>query len=190
MILSRLAALWRRFARSTKGTACVELAVATPVFITLMLGGVDLTRYVLAAQKTERVAATIADLVSQSERLKESDLADLFNVTTFVMEPFDTSGTVQVLVSAINNPSGTAKVAWQRSWGGLANGSTFGTEGSNAVLPTGMIVRQGETTLGAEVFFNFEALFLPDLFPDATLYRRAIFRPRFSNLDTIEVYIE
>ncbi len=187
MMLRRLSVLLRRLGSCRKGMACVEMAVATPIFVTLILGGVDATRYVLAAQKSERTAATIADLVSQAERLKESDIADLFKITYHVMEPFSVDGSsIQVLVTAINNPSGTATIAWQRSWGGAANGSTFGTAGSTATLPEGMVVRQGETALGAEVFFEFEPMFLPDVFSAATLYRRAIFRPRFSNLDSIE----
>lgn len=184
-MVTRLKSDLHRLRQSQSGTVCIELAVATPIFTSLMLGGVDATRYVLVGQKTERAAASIADLVSQAENIKESDLADLFNVAGLVMAPFVTDGRMQVLVTCINNPSGTAKIAWQRSWGGTANGSAFGVQGGNATLPGTLIVRTGETTLATEVFYDYESVFVPVLFPDATFYRWSVFRPRFSNLDTI-----
>ena len=79
----------RRLKRDRLGTVAVEMAVATPVVIGLLLSGVEVTRYVLLNQKIERATATMADLVSQSETLSEGGLVNLFAATAYVMDPFD-----------------------------------------------------------------------------------------------------
>ena len=56
----------RRLKRDRRGTLAVEMAVATPVVIGLLLSGIEVTRHVLLNQKIERASATMADLVSQN----------------------------------------------------------------------------------------------------------------------------
>ena len=55
-----------RLKRDRRGILAVEMAIATPVVIGLLLSGIEVTRYVLLNQKIERASATMADLVSRS----------------------------------------------------------------------------------------------------------------------------
>ncbi len=177
----------RRLKRDRRGTLAVEMAVATPVVIGLLLSGVEVTRYVLLNQKIERASATMADLVSQSETLSEGGLVNLFAATAYVMDPFDLVADGQLVVSSISATNGNpARINWQRAFGGGSGGSSaFGIEGGNANLPVGFVVRDNETVVFTEVFYDYVPAFMGTELVARNLYNYAVFRPRFSSLATI-----
>ena len=173
----------RRLKRDRRGTLAIEMAVAAPVVIGLLLSGIEVTRYVLLNQKIERASATMADLVSQSETLSEGGLVNLFSATAYVMDPFDLAADGQLVVSSISgNP---ARVNWQRSFGGGGGGSACGVEGGTASLPAGFVVRDNETVVVAEVFYDYVPAFMGTQLVSRRLYNYAVFRPRFSSLETL-----
>jgi hypothetical protein len=178
--------LIRRFGRNERGNFLIELAFAMPVMMALVLTGVEFTRYLLINQKLERTSATIADLVSQSHGMSEGEMANLFSATDMIMEPFNLSADGAVVVSSIGtNSSAPARINWQRSYGGGSGGSEFGSQGDVADLPTGLVVREGETMVAAEAFYDYEPIIFQDILEARTLYRWAVFRPRFSALNDI-----
>ena len=176
-----------RLKRDRRGTLAVEMAIATPVVIGLLLSGIEVTRYVLLNQKIERASATMADLVSQAETLSEGGLANLFSATAYVMDPFDLVAEGQLVVSSISGDDGDddARINWQRSFGGGSGGSAFGVEGGTANLPAGFVVRENETVVVTEVFYDYVPAFMGTQLVSRTLYNYAVFRPRFSSLETI-----
>ncbi len=174
--------------RDRRGTLAIEMAMATPVVIGLLLSGIEVTRYVMINQKIERASATMADLVSQAETLSEGGLANLYAATTYVMEPFDLAAEGRVVVSSISGDE--ARINWQRSFGAGSGASAFGVEGGTASLPAGFVVRENETVVVTEVFYGFQPMFfdtplLRTQLVAAELYSYAVFRPRFSSLTTI-----
>ena len=182
----------RRLKRDGRGTVVVEIAVATPVVIGLLLSGVEITRYVLLNQKIERATATMADLVSQSETLSEGGLANLFAATAYVMDPFDLEAEGRLVVSSISATNGNpARINWQRVFGAGGGsgpgkgGSAFGKEGDVATLPAGFVVRDNETVLFTEVFYDYVPAFMGTQLVSRSLYNYAVFRPRFSSLATL-----
>jgi hypothetical protein len=178
--------LIRRFGRNERGNFLIELAFAMPVMMALVLTGVEFTRYLLINQKLERTSATIADLVSQSHGMSEGEMANLFSATDMIMEPFNLSADGAVVVSSIGtNSSAPARINWQRAYGGGSGGSEFGSQGDVADLPTGLVVREGETMVAAEAFYDYEPIIFQDILEARTLYRWAVFRPRFSALNDI-----
>lgn len=169
------------------GNVAVEFALCLPVLMLLMLGSAEMARFVILHQKVDRVAVTTSDLVSRAETIKESELDDIFAAAELVAQPFDLAALGIVIVSAITNVDGSgARVAWQRSGGGSAtHNSQIGTQGGAAALSADFEVRQGETAIIAEVFYDFEP-FLSELIVDPqTLYRRAHHRPRLGTLTEI-----
>ena len=60
--------------------------------------------------------------------------------------------------------------------------SAIGTEDAQPILPTGMVVREGENIIAAEVVFHYEPLFGSIVYNEKTLRSSAYTRPRFSNL--------
>ena len=181
-----------RLKRDRRGTLAVEMAIVMPVVIGLLLSGVEVTRYVLLNQKIERASATMADLVSQSETLTEGGLANLFSATAYVMDPFDLAADGRLVVSSISATNGNpARINWQRVFGAGGGsgpgkgGSAFGKEGSPASLPAGFVVRDNETVVVTEVFYDYVPAFMGTQLVSRSLYNYAVFRPRFSSLATL-----
>jgi Flp pilus assembly protein TadG len=184
----RRGALRRVLARCTAGNVAVEFALALPVLLLMMLGSAEMARFVILHQKLDRVATTISDLVSRAETISESQIEDIFNAAGEVAEPFDLANLGVVVVSSITNADGEgAVIAWQRSGGGsYSAASELGVAGDEPNLPDGFVVREGETAIIAEVFYDFSP-FLSELIVDPqVIHRSAHHRPRLGTLEEVD----
>lgn len=178
-----------RFGRPCdQGNVVVEFALALPVLLLMLLASAELGRFVLLNQKIDRVAITMSDLVARAETINETELDDIFNAAAHVAEPFDLNGSGRVIISSVTNADGEgATIAWQRSGGGsFIKVSEVGAEGETADLPGDFAVREGETAIVSEVFFDFEPFLSEIIVSPRVVYRRAHHRPRLGTLDTIE----
>ena len=168
------------------GNVAVEFALCLPILILLMLGSAEMARFVILHQKVDRVAVTTSDLVSRAETINQSQLDDIFEAADLVAQPFDLASLGVVIVSAVINNGSGAKIAWQRSGGGSAeHSSQIGTQGAAATLSADFDVREGETAIIAEVFYDFEPFLSELIVQPQTLYRRAHHRPRLGTLTEI-----
>jgi Flp pilus assembly protein TadG len=169
------------------GNVAVEFALTLPVLMLLVLGSAEMARFVILHQKVDRVAVTTSDLVARAETIKESELEDIFVAADFVAQPFDLPNLGIVIVSAITNEDGDGPtVAWQRSGAGTASHtSQIGVEGGAATLFADFEVREGETAIIAEVFYDFEPFLSELIVEPQTPYRRAHHRPRLGTLEEI-----
>ena len=177
-----------RLARCAAGNIAVEFALAVPVVLFLMLGSAEMARFVLLHQKMDRVATTVSDLVARAETINQSQIDDIFMAVGQVADPFDLATQGVVIVSSITNPDGTgATIAWQRSGAGTYSAtSELGGEGDVPVLPEDFVVREGETAIISEVYYDF-APFLSELIVEPqVVYRNAHHRPRLGTLEDIE----
>lgn len=174
--------------RHDRGNVVIEFALALPILFLMLLASAELGRFVLLNQKIDRVAITMSDLVARAETIREDDLDDIFSAAAHVAEPFDLGGRGRVVISSVVNTDGNgATVAWQRAGGGsFIQASEVGTEGANADLPNDFEVREGETAIVSEVFFDFEPFLSELIVAPRVVYRRAHHRPRLGTLDTIE----
>lgn len=187
--------MFRRFTRKCRalwddrgGASLIELGFAMPILVTLLLGGVEIARYVLLHQKLDRVSSSIADLVSQAETISVPDLQNIFDAAQFVAKPFDLPASGTVIVSSVSNPIGTpgTKVNWQKSGAGnIPATSQVGAPGSAATLPRGFTVADGQTIIIAEVFFDYAPWILGEFTQANQIYHRALFRPRYGGLTTL-----
>lgn len=176
---------WSEFCNDRSGASLIELGFAMPILVTLMLGGVEIARYVLLHQKLDRVSSSIADLVSQAETISVPDLQNIFDAAQFVAKPFDLPASGTVIVSSVSNPLGSAgtKVNWQKSGAGnIPATSQVGAAGGAATLPAGFTVADGQTIIIAEVFFDYVPWILGDFTSANQIYHRALFRPRYGGL--------
>ena len=179
---------WPRLLRCAAGNVAVEFALSVPVILLMMLGSAEMARFVILHQKMDRVATTISDLVSRAETITESQIDDIFTAAGQVAEPFDLASLGVVIVSSVTNADGTgATIAWQRSGGGSYSASSdLGGEGDEPNLPDGFEVREGETAIIAEVFYDFSP-FLSELIVEPQLiHRSAHHRPRLGTLEEID----
>lgn len=175
-----------------RGTLLVELAMAMPILVAIMLGGFEISRYVLLHQKLDRTVTTVGDLIAQATVLTEADIDNVFEAVQYVFSPFELGDIGVVIVSSIGRSGeDPPHINWQRSGGGtLSTSSYIGVEGGDATLPAGFTIEAGETVIVAEVFYEFSPLMWPNAFAGTALsdvfYHRAFFRPRLAPLDTIE----
>ena len=187
--LSRIARGWLRrpkgLGRNERGAFIVELAVATPVLLMLLLTGIEFTRFVLVNQKVERTSASLDDLVAQSAVVNEAGMSSLFQPAKFVMDPFDVAADGRLVVTSVAASGGPARIKWQRTYGAGDGDSAFGTEGAVASLPDGLVVRDGENVILCEAFFRYRPLVFQDVIEETTVSRFSVFRPRYGSLDTI-----
>jgi len=178
----------RRLLACRAGNVAVEFGLAVPVLMMMMLASVELARFVILNQKLDRVASSVSDLVARAETIKESELQDIFAAVSEVASPFDIADLGVVIVSSVTNLDGSGPViAWQRSGAGSYSAtSKIGGEGDNANLPADFEVRNGETAIIAEVYFDF-APFLSELIVEPrVVYHTAHFRPRLGTLEEID----
>jgi Flp pilus assembly protein TadG len=175
-------------ARCAAGNVAVEFALSVPVLLFLMLGSAEMARFVLLHQKMDRVATTVSDLVARAETISESQIDDIFTAAGQVADPFDLAALGVVFVSSVNNPDGEgATIAWQRSGGGSYSASSeLGAEGDTPNLPPDFEVREGETAIISEVFYDFSPFLSEMIVQPRVIYRNAHHRPRLGTLEEIE----
>lgn len=185
----RLRRLATRFAREARGAVLTEFAMAFPILVVLVLGGFEIGRYVLLQQKLQSVAVETADLIAQAETISGTEVDNILVAVDHIMTPFDLGDRGVVIVTSVgatgNNPP---MVNWQRSGGGTANAtSKLGVPGTTATLPSGFVVRAGESVIVSEVFYDYEPLLAMNLIPlpSGQLYNESLYRPRFGTLASL-----
>jgi len=168
---------------NTRGGVMIEFAFAMPLLITLLLGGVELGRYVLLHQKLDRTAMTVSDLVARVTSVTPTDLDTVLTAADLVMSPFEFSDKGVVIISAVKklSPSGSPKVIWQRSGAGsLTVTSTLGVEGGNATIDDPDLVDDIQGIVVGETYYEYSPWFIT-MIPSSTIRHVAYFRPRLSN---------
>ncbi len=86
----------KHFLRNESGMAYLEFAICLPFILALLMGSVEVTRYILITQKVEKTAVTISDVVSQGSFISRADLDNIILASGQVMQPytFSTGGYV------------------------------------------------------------------------------------------------
>ena len=171
------------------GSILVETALVVPILLLIIMGSIEVGRYVLLEQKVARLAANIADLTARSTRLTEDEIDQVFNAASFVVAPFEMGDQGSVLLSNVGRPRGQTQsdVNWQRRGPGTGGAaSQIGTEGGQATLPAGMTIWEGEDVIVAEVYYEYRPLVFANIVDARTLYRTSFARPRFGALTSID----
>lgn len=177
--------LLHRFARAQAGMAIVEFGLLLPMLMTMFYGCIEVTRYILIVQKTEKLAHTVADVTAQSKTVTVTNQSQLFEATKDIMEPFSTGANSRILVSSLYRAPGSsaATVNWRLSGGGtLTAVSALGNVGATPVMPGGFTFNERENVIAAEVFYRFSPLISTRFFGTTTIYRSAFYKPRLGAL--------
>jgi Flp pilus assembly protein TadG len=166
--------------RDCRGGIMIEFGFAMPLLILLMLGGVELGRYVLLHQKLDRTAMTVADLVARVTAVTPADLDTIFTAANLVMTPFSMGSQGAVVISSVNDQSGTPHVAWQRKGAGsLSVTSSVGVQGGNATLSDSALVDADDAVIVGETYYDYSPWFIK-LIPSGRLHHIAVYRPRLT----------
>lgn len=175
------------------GLAYLEFALSISLMLMMFMGSVEISRNLLITQKLEKVAATVADVTTQTDPndgpITTSQMADLMSAVADMMSPYTTGDTdpkIKVIVTNITKTGSNSPVInWQYCGGGtLSVNSRLGTTvGSTATLPTGFTMSAGEEVVIGEVFYNFTPIISNNrILGSFQIYRYSIYSPRLGAL--------
>lgn len=183
----RIATALRRFADARDGVAFLEFGLAFPLLLILLLGGVEVARYVQAAQKVDKLTHTIVDLVAQAPTISVPDMNQIMIAAQHVMTPlpFDEDGVI--IVSCVGyNDLNQLVIKWQYKGGGsLIRDSKIGTVNATPTLPDGFTVENRDNVIIAETYYYFEPIVNEEIVQPIDFYRTAFYLPRLGELDVL-----
>lgn len=202
MIFRRL----RELARCDSGIAYIEFAFAAPFLLALLMGGIEMTRYILITQKIEKVAMTVSDVSAQGQTITRADLNNIVTAAGEIMDPYNFTNNGYVIVSSVTQ-TGTYSagnppiVNWQYGGGGnWVRPSRIGSPGLPATLPGNLTLNDKDNIIVAEVFYNFQPLVATrniiignrvayQTIGSQTIYRTGLYKPRLGALTTLSALL-
>jgi len=168
-----------------KGIAALEFALTLPIWVALLIGVTDGAYMMLLSQRTDRIAYTVTDLVTQLEEATANDVDTILLAAGQLMEPFPFGEKGVVIVSSIyKEPGQPVSIRWQRIGGGsLARASKIGEKCSVPNLPQGLTINDKENVIVSEVYYAYEPMFInAGVFEAKDFYRVAVYKPRLGKL--------
>ena len=170
LVAARVRRPLRRFLRDKRGVSAVEFAMLLPLMITLYLGGVEVSSAIAVDRKVTQVARTVGDLVAQSTSVNATDMTNILNAASSVVQPYSPS-LIQVTVLRVDiDANGVAKVVWSKTLNGTAravnstvtlpaalntaNTSLIWAESQYAYTPTIGYVITGTMTLKDQIYMR------------------------------------
>jgi hypothetical protein len=156
----------RNLKRCSSGVALIEFAIAMPVLMVLIVGGMELTNYVVVQMQINRIAAMAADNASRLRTpMSESYMNQLFTGVDKAGANIQFKQHGRVIVSSVqNNNAGNGQwIRWQRCFGTLAVNSKYGVEDkgkTDTSLPTmnGLTAQAGSALIYAEVSYDYQPI--------------------------------
>lgn len=173
------------FWRDNRGVAAVEAALLLPVLLTTFIGCTEVTFKIWSTQKVEKLAVTIADVLTQSQTISSEGLAQVVMASDRIMEPFefDDEGVIYISSVYVTQDETVAKVNWQCSTTGSFSAlSKLGQVGDPAVLPPELVLAERDNVIVAEIYYKYTPIMPGLMFDEAIVYRRAFFKPRLGAL--------
>ncbi|MBV8938886.1 MAG: pilus assembly protein [Alphaproteobacteria bacterium] len=174
--------------RTRQGVAAIEFALLAPILLLLVLGGTELIRYLLIVQKVDKVAATVADIVTQSPSVSTAGLNEMLTAAAQVMNPygFGISG-VAILTSISQQSTGNSpgpKINWTFKGGGsLSRNSQLMVLANGTVsLPGGLVLDDKENIVVTEVYYAYKPILSGYLLGSTDIYRTVVYKPRLGAL--------
>ncbi len=137
----------RRLWRDETGVAFIEFAYAAPVFLVLVLVGLEVANLALAHMRVSHLAMTVADNAGRTmSGVDEAHIYEVFAGAATIGDGIDFEKNGRVVLSSLednglNGSNAGQKITWQRCWGDLDVDPAYGVEGDGAAdssLPDGL----------------------------------------------------
>ena len=179
MTFASLAARMRRplrdFAGDKRGVSAVEFAMLLPLMITLYIGGVEVSSAIAVDRKVTLVARTLGDLVAQSTAVNATDMTNILNAATTVVQPYSDT-LIKVVVSRVDvDANSAAKVIWSKTKNGTARAVN-----STVTLPTALTVAN-TSLIWAETSYSYKPTIGYVITGTMNLHDQIYMRPRLSD---------
>ena len=111
MILDMMKLYWR----DESGLAAAESAMIFPILWTLLLGTFDLGNAILANQKSIRASQIVADLVTRSSTVDDTDINEAIEAGRLALNPFSTEGFGVDVISIRFDDEAAAEIVWRET---------------------------------------------------------------------------
>jgi Flp pilus assembly protein TadG len=182
--MKRFKNILARMCKNERGAALIEFIFVSPFIILLVLGSVELTRYVLIVQKVDKSVYTLADILAQSDpatklgaanELSAASLNTIFNLYDNMTAPFDAPNRQVAIATSIQRSGANNVIRWQAAGGGtlsdaavrsIANGRApaaigAGVKDTNATFPAPVAallstMTNNENMVMMEIFYRYE----------------------------------
>jgi len=127
--------------RDRSGVALVELALALPLFLLMIMGLAELCHYALMKQRLSQIALQVADNAGRlgsvelagPQRLTEAQVNDVLLGGTVAGEGLDFAHRGRIILSSLEQNTDKGQwIHWQRCRGGLDHRSSYGVENAGA----------------------------------------------------------
>jgi len=113
-----------RFGRDRRGVSAIEFALVAPVMVGLYLGCVELSDGIAVDRKVSLTAAALANLTSESTSLSTTDMTNIFNAASAIIQPYSASN-MKMTVSCLSiDANKNVSTAWSSN---STNGGVTGT---------------------------------------------------------------
>ena len=137
------------FVRNRSGVAALEFALILPVMLTLYLGGIELSDAFTINRKVTHVTSALADLVTQSKIITNSDMKNILDASAAIIAPYNT-GLLHIKVTGVTiDAQSNAKVAWSD-----ARNDTALTPNTPITIPNA-VVQPSTFIVVAEIHYAF-----------------------------------
>ena len=155
---SRMRRFLHALRHDRRGTSAVEFALIAPVLIGLYFGLAEYCQAMMADRKVTHAAASIGDLVAQSDQVTSADMTDIFTIGRTLVSPFPSAGLKMRVTSVTVDVNNIPKVDWSDGSGlsPLGKGSTV-TLPKNSADTTKPFVDKGETVIMSEAQFTYDS---------------------------------
>jgi Flp pilus assembly pilin Flp len=160
----------RRLHRDERGVAIMEFALVAPLFLTVLLFGLEIVMFALAHSQVSRIANSTADLAARYRAsIDEADVQQLFLGARLSAEGIDFAEHGRLLLSSVtrNQSNNGHWIRWQRCEGALDEASALGEQGdgqssSDVATVNGLTLNTGDNVMVAEAVFEYQPLIYPD----------------------------
>lgn len=181
-------------ARDTRGLAFIEFAFAAPIFLVLILGGLELTNLAIAHLRVSQLAMTVADDAGRvTTGIDEANIYEVFAGADVIGSAIDFERNGRIVLSSLEDNGRTGGnagqvIRWQRCWGDLDAAPAYGGQGTgsnNAALAQGMgaagrrvASAPGTAVMFAEVTYVYQPLVATNFFDSPTIRYESAFNVR------------
>ena len=168
-------ALFKRLGRDRRGVSAVEFALIAPAMIAFYFGLAEITQALLAERRAGHAASAIGDLVAQSSTISNTEITDIFQIATTIMQPYPTNTLKMRVTSVKANAAGVTTVVWSNG-----SGLTPYAAGAALSVPSGVIAAN-QSVIVSEVTYDYDSpvnFFMPNA---VSFNRKFYLRPRKSD---------
>ena len=122
---SRFIDITSRFRKDCEGVAALEFALIAPIMIMLFVGTLEVSAAVSVNRKVSRISSVVGDLVTQSGELDGTDIANIMDVSSDIMRPYQNA--VKIRITGIEIKGNKAKVVWSchKDWSAVAEKKVY-----------------------------------------------------------------